>query len=110
MSDRWDGRQAGFGVSDGEWWARIMPVSNDPNLVGVRQDVVVLTPAGLAEVERAAAERALTDAAEQFATQDGIEALMFAHDDVTAVQATEKWLRKRAAALGLMAGQEGETE
>ena len=51
-----------------------------------------------AEVEWSAAAKAMTDAAEQFATQDGNEALMFAHDDVSAVQATEKWLRARSAA------------
>lgn len=49
-----------------------------------------------AEVERAAAARALEEFAEQWATRDGIEALMFATDDVSAVQATEKSLLARA--------------
>ena len=52
----------------------------------------------LAEVERAAAVRALEEFAEQWATQDGIEALMFATDDVSAVQITEKALLARAEA------------
>lgn len=52
----------------------------------------------IAEVERAAAVRALEEFAEQWATRDGIEALMFATDDVSAVQITEKALLARAEA------------
>lgn len=50
----------------------------------------------LASVERAAAVRALEEFAEQWATRDGIEALMFATDDVSAVRITEKALLARA--------------
>ena len=50
----------------------------------------------IAEVERRAAEKALTDAAELFATQEGLEVLMFARDDVAAVRVTETWLLEQA--------------
>ncbi|MGO3147102.1 MAG: hypothetical protein ACTIJ6_05420 [Leucobacter sp.] len=57
----------------------------------------------LAEVERAAAEKALTDAADAFRSGQ-ISGMFMGRDDYS-----KAWLRARAAALGLTAGQEGES-
>ena len=56
----------------------------------------------LAEVERAAAEKALTDAAKDWRK--------YTHTAPTSAPCAEWWLNRRAAALGLTAGQEGENE
>ena len=53
--------------------------------------------AWLAAHDAEVAAKALEDFAEAWATQDGIESLMFATDDVSAVQLTEKALLARAA-------------
>lgn len=53
----------------------------------------------LAEVKREAAAEALELFAERWAVGDGIEALMFAQDDVSAVLLTEKAMLARAAEI-----------
>lgn len=57
-----------------------------------------LVPVFAAEIAKAQAE-ALEGFAEDFAERDGIEALMFARDDVAAVGIVEKMLLMRAAAI-----------
>jgi hypothetical protein len=53
-------------------------------------------PSDLRALARDSAKQALLDAAEVFATSEGMEATMFANNNVEAVQATEAWMIARA--------------
>lgn len=95
--DRWTGKITGFRSSAG---VREYPIEPDDQDVNPDRSVpvVVFTADALAAELRKAKAEALEEFAEKWATQDGIEALMFATDDVSAVQLTEKVLLASAAA------------
>lgn len=81
------------------FWLSNDRIQADGSILAEKLDrVFATTPADALEaVKREAGAEALEDFAEKWAVQDGIEVLMFARDDVSAVQLTETALIARAA-------------